>query len=206
MKNSLIINVIQTVLSAIFGILILNQFNIFDYLNFVPSEIKYEVGMTVYFAIIDSILTYILEDIKRKYSYRIECTFYCKKNEPNLSENPIVNFQEDVTEIAIKVSVEGDSSQLREMSIVFNFPDWLTVQSSSEVIEISESTHSCVLRLNKFIPDSKKKESGSVYSNLVFIKDTQDIAAYSFEGQLNGNSKADNMISSFLSNRVEIKS
>ena len=204
MKNNLVINVIKTFVSAILGIILLNIFNIFDHLSFVPNDIKYKVGMTTYFPIIDLLLSAILSKIDEKLYTKIECVFYNKRNEADPLENPIINFNEDIAKISVKISVVGHSSRLRKISIKLIMPDWITVQTVSNVVSVADDTHSCVLKLSKIIPETKKSERGTAIVDLFFIRDSKDLA-YTLTGEFEGNSWLEKINCNFISNYVEIK-
>lgn len=204
MKNSLIINAIKTLVSAILGIILLNLFNVFDHLSFVPSDIKYKVGMTTYFPIIDLVLLAILSKIDEKFYTKIECIFYNRRNGANPLENPIINFNEDIAKISVKISAAGHSSRLRKISIKLIMPDWITIQTDSNVVSVADDTHSCILKLDKMIPESKKSERGTATVDLLFIRDSKDLS-YTLAGEFEGSSWLEKTNCNFISNYVEIK-
>lgn len=56
MKVSTIITIIlKAILVPIVAILFLNKFNLFEYITFVPEEYQYEIGLTVYLALIEAL-------------------------------------------------------------------------------------------------------------------------------------------------------
>lgn len=204
MKNGFVFNALKTLVSAILGIIILNAFNIFDYLSFVPEEIKYEVGMATYFSVIESVLSTIINKINDKFTY-VEFIFYNKRNEANYLENPIINFSEDVAKISVKISVAGHSSHLRKSLIILKVPEWITIQANSEIVRVADDTHSSVIELSRIVPESGKSEKGTVHVDLHFIRDSKEQKSYTLKGQFKCSGLRKIIKSNFVSNSVEIK-
>lgn len=203
MKRNFFLKLIKPISAAIIGLFVLSFYNIYDNIEFVPSTFKFEAGMTTYFAVIDLVIEYFIAFIENKFSIIVEGTFYQKPNEPNISENPILNFKSDVTEIHLKINVEGNAKRLRNASIEYKLPPWITVQTNSKQMEINKDSHGFSFKPTKIIPLTQKTEKATTNILLLFICDEEKTSTYSLSGEIKGLRK---YLCKFTTNFVEIKS
>ena len=94
------IPVISPFIGAILGLLLIDNFNIFDYLLFVPAEKKFDIGITVYFAIIEVITNRFLNFVTDKiaqFKSTLEVIISLPNTTPDLQVIPQVIFKEQET-------------------------------------------------------------------------------------------------------------
>ena len=66
--------ILKSLIIPIVAVISLNYFNLFEYVVFVPEDYRYEVGLTVYLAISETIYGLIESWIERKQA-TVKCIF-----------------------------------------------------------------------------------------------------------------------------------
>lgn len=92
------ISIISPIVSAILGLLLINIFNFCDYLTFVPKDKKFDVGITVYFGVIEVLLNYFLNFVIDKIMQMkssLEVIMGPSNSTPDLQLYPIISFKDN---------------------------------------------------------------------------------------------------------------
>lgn len=187
MKIGKIFTVLRPVLSALIAIYLLSLFNLVDYVSIVPEDIKFETGLTIYFAIVENILFAIKLKIKENYASEITCIFY--KEDADISNKPVIKFDEnDVCQVKCVLDIRGNNNILGKSKIRISLPRWVDVQFDeiqSEIVK-TEERHECLINLNHLVTNDKKaRASASCQINLAMIAlPSKELNTYTGTGKI----------------------
>lgn len=119
-----LLQVLVTFVGALIAIWLANEFNIFNYMTFVPNNKSFDVCITVYFTVVESIVnvsyTMIINWLDKQ-KVEIETILFTSNDEPNKNTCPIVRFNTmGIAEMNMKVSVKGNRSRVKDKTIILN--------------------------------------------------------------------------------------
>ena len=106
-KPSAIRILLKALLVPLIAVFFLNQFNVFEYITFVPEDYKFDVGLTLYLAILEA-LAEILEHLYSNALAEVECIFFQKAEDINIKNTPVFVCSDQtagVTSISCKVQL-----------------------------------------------------------------------------------------------------
>lgn len=153
------VKILFPLISAIIGLLLANYFNIFDYFTFVPNEHKYDVCITVYFAIVDILLTEAQEFAQKRvipYVFSsVNIVFHPKAVEPDIKIVPTIQFNSlNIAEINMTVSITGKRSHFKNTKLVIPAPAFVDIQNNYKRDEVQVINNKYVLELEKLFGSS----------------------------------------------------
>ena len=169
---------LKALLVPIIAVFFLNQFNIFEYITFVPEEYKFDVGLTLYLAILEAFAE-ILDHLYSNALAEVECIFFQKPEDINIKNTPVFicsDQTEGVVSISCKVKLKGNVKKLKKCRLSMELPNWLTSQISqdSQMMLYSDNTltwkFDTVLSANAII----NEESASAMTMIPFIRTIGD--------------------------------
>lgn len=121
---------LKALLVPLIAVFFLNQFNVFEYITFVPEDYKFDVGLTLYLAILEA-LAEILEHLYSNALAEVECIFFQKAEDINIKNTPVFVCSDQtagVTSISCKVQLKGNVKRLKNCRLSLELPNWLTSQ------------------------------------------------------------------------------
>ena len=87
MRGSTIVKLfLKSLIIPLVVVISLSYFNLFNYVIFVPQDYRYEVGLTVYLAIAETIYGLIESWIEQKQA-TIKCIFYVSDIDKDINNN-----------------------------------------------------------------------------------------------------------------------
>lgn len=169
--------IIKGLLIPICGIFLVNKFNLFSYMSFIPDDYVYETGLTTYFLVLEFLFTKIPEKIKEKFKTDIRCTLYSDEATKSLGNTPVIAFPPvDVASFYCEINIKGSKRRLNNLLVVISFPQWVEAQVSAGSFSISiGSNNNCIVDLSKLVnPDYDKKNELTVSTKISLIRNSVD--------------------------------
>ena len=145
-------------LASTIGIIIalcLTKFiNLFDYVTFIPQDKKFDVCLTVYFAVIGSLVNVLWEHAENwieKKRTSIEVVFHLPTEIENMSSVPKVTFNEsDVAEVCMHVRIKGNTANILEYSLIIRYLRQADMQPGKKGVgSVIDYEGNYVLRINE---------------------------------------------------------
>ena len=137
---------LKALLVPLIAVFFLNQFNVFEYITFVPEDYKFDVGLTLYLAILEA-LAEILEHLYSNALAEVECIFFQKAEDINIKNTPVFVCSDQtagVTSISCKVQLKGNVKRLKNcrlslellifIKLFLNMPVNITSRASNSFI------------------------------------------------------------------------
>lgn len=152
----LIKRVVSPLISSILGLLLLKFFNIFDYVNIAPTDLKNELALSSYILIFQIILQYISECFSNRLYTKIilECCF-----ENNIVNNPVYVLPANdisVTQVVFKLKIDGPIKLLKDNSIYIIFPNWVHIQVLQGKSNAKYIDNKLIISFDSIIPYDRK--------------------------------------------------
>ena len=115
--------ILKSLIIPILAIIMLDRFNLFDFIAFVPDGHRYDIGFTMYSAAI-GIIHGVIENYIEQNQANIKCIFFSSKNDKDIKSNPLVVLSDDdmgVASINCLIEIEGNSEILKKKYSKFMF-------------------------------------------------------------------------------------
>ena len=113
--------ILKSLIIPIVAVISLNYFNLFEYVVFVPEDYRYEVGLTVYLAISETIYGLIESWIERKQA-TVKCIFYVSDIDKDINNNPSIMCDSEgmgVASVNCYVELKGNLKKFGQKSEFF---------------------------------------------------------------------------------------
>mgnify|MGYP007059928350 CR=1 FL=1 len=148
--------IFEPVLSAIIGLWLLNCFNIFEKIPNIPPDYVYEIGITVYFAVVSSLLEIgyylIVSKLKPVLFSELELIFVNINADPDIEYNPQIRFNSEGTaEIDISISVKGKRKHFKNSIIEIKSPGFADIQQNKKSHGVSVNSDTYSINLEEII-------------------------------------------------------
>lgn len=201
-----IIHIVVSFGGAILSLFLAQKLNFFQYLSFVPKEKIYDVCITIYFTLIESLISFLLEFIYKwieACKVYVTCTFFTDFQNISISNSPLVTFNTmDIACLSVQVSIKGNAGKLKSRKI--------RIRSMSQMdFQIKHSGTSMMLDKNGDIVINLSQMCGNqkeVYLNESFafalIRNISDANA---ECMLNPSMEGNSIFLVFRNNSAKIK-
>lgn len=151
---------LRVVLCAIISILLLSRFNLFTYISLIPQDQQYNVGLTVYLAITESIFE-ILVLWYNGNSAKITCVFFVKNDDIELGNTPSIvcaNSSANYASIKCRITLNGSAKVLLKSKLALTLPKWLSSQVSKESSIVHYTDNTLLWSFDTLIPNAKQKD------------------------------------------------
>nr|WP_294490583.1 hypothetical protein [uncultured Anaerosporobacter sp.] len=152
MEDSIVVSLIKGIVMPLIAIFLLNCFNLFDYVKFIPSDFTFEVGLAGYLGILECVY-FKLHKIFKSRKVNIECIFSCAGQHNSIDNTPQITFCNDVAIINGSLKVSGRTSKINKNTLLVSFPDWVDIQVKNNC-GISVNNNTCKIDLSKMINKS----------------------------------------------------
>ena len=145
------IAIISPLIGAILGLLLINKINIFDYLLFVPEEQKFDVGITVYFAIIEALINWLLYwgiDKITNLKSTLEVIISLPNTTPDLQSHPQIYFREkEIVYFNVTVKLSGKRKHFCNAKVEIPDIRFATLQPSIKYGGVSLENNKIIIDL-----------------------------------------------------------
>lgn len=178
MRMKKIMRIITPVLSAILGIIVANNINIFALLSLVPQEYAYEICITVYISIanivIELLLNKILLYVNDRFLSCIEVIISPIQTNANIDSNIELEFGDDgLAQAKVTVIMKGRRKHFRNIELIINRPAFAEVQFNQISSEVKMAQGNCYIKLEELFGNDEIIDSNRNF-RIVFIKDPID--------------------------------
>lgn len=170
--------IIKIFLKAIFIPVIavwgLSKFNIFEYITFVPQEYQYEIGLTVYLALIEAVYG-LGENFIDSKKAKVVCVFFKSEMDKDGKNIPSIICDETMGVATINCYIEltGNLGRLRKCKLQMELPSWLTAQLSTSDTVLSYTGNLLIWEFDKMLPETGISNQSATYkSKISLIKNT----------------------------------
>ena len=148
-----IFKILFPLLSAFIGLLLANHCNIFEFLTFVPKEYKYDVCITVYFALSEVLLNELYNCVKQKivpyFRSSISVVFHPAQVEPDINTTPTIQFNsQGLAEINMTITIAGKKEHFEQSLLVIAAPDFADIQNNykRDAVQVSGNKYTVKLK------------------------------------------------------------
>lgn len=173
----------------IVALLVAHGFNIFDYMTFVPEDKKYDVCIAVYFAVMETGITFlydgIVEQIAQKKTY-IEAVFHLPTEFSNSKSVPIIKFNDmGIAEVKLNLMVKGCCSNLINNGVMIRVPQQVDAQFSKKGVGIKQDNQgNLLIMLDEVCRNREVFESEEDYKITFMRRDYDNKATISLSPEL----------------------
>ncbi len=170
---SKILKIAKPVLVAIVGVILTNTFNIFSYIEFIPSEHSFDICITAYFAILEILSESIIEIINSKFRSELSVVFSLPGTANTLSSIPVVTFNKlDLAELNVTIILNGRKKHFEKSQIVIPNINFATMQASIKSHEThTDNKGNYIINLSELFGNTDKKISLSFTYRLTFVQE-----------------------------------
>ena len=179
MKIPLAIKILlRAVLVPLIAVFLLNKFNFFNYITFVPDDYKFDVGLTLYLAVLEAIAE-ILEQVYSNSLAEIECIFYQRPEDINIKNTPVFLCSDQtagVANVSCRVQLKGNIKRLRNCRLSLDLPNWLTSQAPQSSQVMQYSGNSLIWSFDALLSNNTvvNEEGAKVTTTIPLIRTTGD--------------------------------
>lgn len=139
-KIKCILTILIPLFSAIIGLNLMDKYNIFAELNIGPQDKASDVCISVYFAIIDAILSTIFPLFSSLFP-EIRVIFSNAGNDSNIDETPIISLKDSqasgVAEMNAFIEIKGKKEQFKNVKVLIKNPGYIDIQPSAVLHGVS---------------------------------------------------------------------
>ena len=201
-----ILRIVASLFGAISALFIAQKFNFFQYLPFVPEGKAYDVCITIYFTIVECLISFLFEFIGKLIETSkvyVTCMCFTDFHNISISNIPFVTFDDmDIARLSVRVSIKGNTDKLKSRKI--------RIRSMSQVdFQIEHSGTSMKLDKNGDIVINLTQMCGNqkeVYLNENFaFKLIRNISNANAECILNPSIEGNSIFLVFRNNSAKIK-
>lgn len=156
---------------VVFG---LSKFNLFEYIAFIPKDYQYEVGLTVYLAVLETVVGLIESWMEQKKA-KIMCIFYISESDKNISNTPLVICDNDmgVANIKCHLEVSGNLKRIRSCTFKLELPSWLTAQINVQDTVLKYEGNTLIGKFDRMLPRTGTSNILATYnSKIALIKNS----------------------------------
>ena len=178
MRGSTIVKLfLKSLIIPLVVVISLSYFNLFNYVIFVPQDYRYEVGLTVYLAIAETIYGLIESWIGQKQA-TIKCIFYVSDIDKDINNNLSIMCDSEgmgVASVNCYIELKGNLKKLRKCKINLKLPEWLSSQASTSDIVLNYSENQLNWEFQSLLPETGIVEQIAEYkSKISFIRSTEN--------------------------------
>ena len=175
MKVSTITKILlKAILIPVVAVWGLSKFNLFEYITFVPEEYQYEIGLTVYLAIIETLYG-VGESFIDSKKAKVVCVFFKSETDKDRKNIPSIICDETIGVATIDCYIEltGNLERLRKCKLQMQLPSWLTAQISTSDTVLSYTGNLLIWEFDKMLPETGISNQNATYkSRISLIKNT----------------------------------
>lgn len=183
MRPSSIIKIlIKAIILPFIAMFALNEWNLCEYVLFIPEGYRFDAGLALYMAILEAVAE-LVEYFILKANATITCTFYTDERHEARQIRPSIRMSEEsmgVASIWCHVILNGDYKKLSGTEICLNIPRWFTVQIDANSNLIQEDSQ-IKWKLSSILPeyDNHKDVHAEIRMQLSFIRtETTDASIF----------------------------
>lgn len=179
MEASLFFIIVKCVLAPIIAVFLVDKWNVFERIAFIPDDYAFEFGLAVYLGFLEWLYAGLICKIKENES-KIECLFYCSGQQESIESNPAIRFINEVAYINGKINVSGKVKKLCKNNVLITMPNWVDIQidDCDDLIVIENNV--CKIKIDKIINlRGDTIESTSVKFKIGLIKNYSSNQEYS---------------------------
>jgi hypothetical protein len=165
---------LRSILGPLFAVFLVSKINIFDFITFVPDDVKLEAGLTVYLAFFEAIFL-IIEKIAENNCAAVTCVFFTRESEADINNTPSISCSLGTASIKCRITLAGSARILRSSSLLLALPVWLSsqIEKSNQIMQYENQA--VLLPFDIIIPNSNRKKTEDVITvSIPFIQNMDD--------------------------------
>lgn len=118
----IVTRILASLIGTLIALVLVNLFNIFEYISIIPADSRYDIGITIYFTLIE-IAVDMLYDKSLKYiessKAHIEAILYLPNQEYNVEAVPNVRLNDyGMAEMRLHIGLSGKSNKIKNSTIM----------------------------------------------------------------------------------------
>lgn len=171
-----LVKIVKPLMIALIGVYLANQFNICDYISFVPKDKAFDICITVYFAILEILSDFLLKAIHRKFLSELSVTLSLNNTEISMDSSPVIKFNSsDLAEAVITVQINGRKKHFINSQLMLSNIAFATMQASIRDRESSiDNIGNYIINLEQMFGSTEKRISILSSFRITFVKDPID--------------------------------
>ncbi len=185
-----ILKAVVPIASAFIGLKILEVFNVFDYIAPLKGTDKsFDVGVTVYFTIVDFILECFLKNIKQTVFVKqsLEIILSTSGSQKTVNSVPVLTLEDDrVAEATITVKIKAKRTTVERMIITLPAINFATIQHSgnSRAVTVDQNGNYQIC-LGQIVGSSLFIETEQSFSVLFLKEPVEGTSTWRLKPELN---------------------
>lgn len=135
-----------------------NQFDLFAWIKQLQPGKSFDFSVAAYMAIAEATV-FLLEDLYRQSSAKVDIIFYKHRDEENESNYPVVKIKKSngVASIRCAIRLRGKPEKLRKLKVIMRFPEWV---SSQGIFPYSTfENNELIIDFNSIIPQGSSEHN-----------------------------------------------
>lgn len=177
MNVSTIIKIfLKAILIPIVTVWGLSKFNVFEYITFIPEDYRYEIGLTVYLALIEALYEFGEKFVDSKKA-KVVCIFFKSETDKDGKNIPTIICDATIGVAVINCYIEltGNLGRLRKCKLQMELPSWLTAQISASDAVLSYTGNLLTWEFSKMLPEMGIGDQSATYkSKISLIRNTSE--------------------------------
>ena len=172
-----ILKITKPILITLVGILLANNFNIFSYFTFIPSEYSFEICITAYFTILEIVCENIFEIFNANFRSELSVVFSLPGTANSLSTIPVVIFNDlDLAELNITINLNGKKKHFEQSKIVIPNITFATLQANVKSHETSTDREgNYIIHLSELFGKINQRVSLSFTYRVTLVQEQVDV-------------------------------
>ena len=162
--------VLKAIIVPIIVVFGLSKFNLFEYVTFIPIDYQYEVGLTVYLALMETAYGMVENIIEQKKS-KVVCTFYVSEADKNIGNTPLIVCDNEmgVATINCFLEVSGNLKKIRKSVLEMELPSWVTAQINVQDTVLSYEGNRLTWKFDRMLPASGLDNVSAEYKSKISL-------------------------------------
>lgn len=201
------LQLIVSFVGSLLALWLASFFNFFDYITFIPADKSYDVCITIYFTLIETVLNIAYSawiEWWEKEKTQIETVIYLPNEEPNRSGCPVIRFNSmDMAEIKIKLVIKGKCKNIINKNIVLQTMTQADMQIGRRGIgAVIDNNGNFVIKMCQLCQSREEIETEETYKVVLQRGNVEDSSQITMKPILSTGSK--NWRVKYISNEAKL--
>lgn len=161
MNTSFLIPLVKCIIIPICTVMALNHCNIIEYLDFVPKDKVFDIGLMIYLAVSEYIWSFVYNLLTGNKT-NIKCVLSVAGQSSSIDTIPVIQFTDDVSIVNVALNIDGPTKKIAKKTVEIPFPSWVDVQVNHKAITLVDKK-TCKVDLSKIINTNNKNCTDTNY-------------------------------------------
>ena len=162
--------VVKSIIIPLIAVFLLNKYNLFEYIKFVPEDYRYEMGLTAYLTLLEMV-SGIIQNILEAQKASVICTFYISENDKDIKNIPLIICDESVGVATISYYLEltGNLKKLRKCEFELALPSWVQAQLNNSDAVLNHVDDKLIWKFDRILPQTGAEHQTVKFKNKISL-------------------------------------